>query len=190
MAVISEWHSSSRMELNKRRTVCIIYKMCYCLSHMDTQFQLGNTCSRKTTKSKLNKLSNDHHNDLENLFSEAIKNEWLLVLIIDDFTKIHTNRGPNHQQFSNCMSMCTIVIKAFKSLKAVKKPKNISKIHHHEGINIKAFIDAITAAQSMALLSTTYSHTMPQWLTKSLFTPDLERQILEEHLYCDDSVNS
>ena len=72
--------------------------------------------------SELNKLSNDHHNNLETFFSEVIKNEWLLVLIIDDFTKIHTNRRPNHQQFSNCISMCTIVIKAFKSLKAIKKP--------------------------------------------------------------------
>ncbi len=39
----------------------------------------------------------------------------------------------------------------------------------------------------MALLSSTYSSTMPQWLTKSFFTPELERNILEEHLYCDDS---
>jgi hypothetical protein len=78
--------------------------------------------------------------------------------------------------------MCTIVIKAFKSLKAIKKPKHISKIYHHEGVNIKACIDAITAPQSMALLSSTYSSTMPQWLTKSFFTPDLERHILEEHI--------
>ncbi len=208
-AVSSERHSSCRMELNKRRTVCIIYKMCYCLSQlcnimqvdhamylnsnninqegMDTEFQLGNTCSRKTTKLKINKLSSDHHNHLEKFFSEATKNEWLLVLIIDDFTKIHTNRRPNHQQFSNCISMCTIVIRAFKSLKAVKKPTNISKIHHCEGVNIKACTDAITATESMALLSSTYSSTMPQWLTKSFFTPELERNILEEHLYCDDS---
>ena len=112
MSVTSERHSSSRQELNKRRTVCIIYKMCYCLSQlcnimqvdhaiylnsnnvnqegMDIEFQLGNTCSRKTSHIKLNKLSNDHHNNLETFFSEAIKNEWLLLLIIDDFTKIHT----------------------------------------------------------------------------------------------------
>ena len=208
MAVSSDRHSSSRVELNKKRTVSIIYKMCYCLSQlcnimqvdhamylnsnninqegMDTEFQLGNTCSRKTTKSKLNKLSNDHHDNLQKFFAEAIKNEWLLVLIIDDFTKIHTNRRPDHRKFSNCMSMCTIVIKAFESLKAVKKPKNISKIHYHEGINIKSCTDIITAPPSMTLLSTTYSNTMPQWLTKSFFTPDLERHILEEHLYCDD----
>ena len=65
---------------------------------MDTEYQLGNTCSRKTTNIKLNKLSSNHHNNLESIFSEAIKNEWLLVLIIDDFTKIHTNRRPHHQQ--------------------------------------------------------------------------------------------
>ena len=39
----------------------------------------------------------------------------------------------------------------------------------------------------MALLCNTYTSTMSQWLTKSLFTPDLETHILDEHLYCDDS---
>ena len=82
--------------------------------------------------------------------------------------------------------MCTIVINAFKSLKAITKPQNISNIHHQEGVNIKACIDAI-ASQSLALLSNTYTSIMPQWLTKSFFTPDLERHILYEHLYCDDS---
>ena len=83
--------------------------------------------------------------------------------------------------------MCTIVIKAFKSLKAITKPQNISNIYHQDGVNIKACTDAITATQSLALLSNTYTTTMPQWLTKSFFTPDLERHILDEHLYCDDS---
>ncbi len=66
---------------------------------MDTEFQLGNTCSRKTTKLKINKLSSDHHNHLEKIFSEATKNEWLLVLIIDDFTKIHTNSAQTINNF-------------------------------------------------------------------------------------------
>lgn len=209
MAVTTDRQLSSRKELNKKRTVSMIYKMCYCLSQlcnimqvdhalylnsncvnqegMDTEYQLGNTCSRKTKNLKLNMLSDNHQKNLENFFSEAIKNEWLLVLIIDDFTKIHTNRRPNHQHISNVMSMCTIVIKAFTSLKAIKLPKNISKIHDPMGVNIKTLIDDITAPQSMALLSSTYSSTMPHWLTKSFFTPDLERHILEEHLYCDDS---
>ena len=89
-------------------------------------------------------------------FSEAsIKH----VLIMDDFIKFHTNRHPNHQQFFNCMSMYTIVMKA---LKAVKKQKNISNIHY-EAVNIKACTDAITAQHSMALLSSTqilWSHSL------------------------------
>ena len=114
---------------------------------MDTEYQLGNTCCRKTTNIKLNKLSNDHHHNLQAFYSEAIKNEWLLVLIIDDFTKIHTNRRPNQQQLSNCISMCTIVIKAFKSLKAIKLPKNIFMVHYPKDVNIQACIYAITAPQ-------------------------------------------
>ena len=116
MAVTSERHSSSQMELNKRRTVSIIYKMCYCLSQlcnimqvdhamylnsnninqegMDTEFQLGNACS------KLNKLSNDHQNNLEKFFSEAIKNEWLLVFSIDFFTYLQTKGSLDGCNFS------------------------------------------------------------------------------------------
>jgi hypothetical protein len=98
MSVTSERHSSSRQELNKRRTVCIIYKMCYCLSQlcnimqvdhaiylnsnnvnqegMDTEFQLGNTCSRKTSNIKLNKLIKWSPQQPRNIFFWSYK-EWM-----------------------------------------------------------------------------------------------------------------
>ena len=56
---------------------------------------------------------------MNNLYTLQIQNRWVLVLIIDDFTKIHTNRRPS-QIFVNAMSMCTIVVKAFKQLKAIR----------------------------------------------------------------------
>ena len=108
------------------------------------------------------------------------------MLIIDDFTKIHTNRRPDFQM-SNAMSMCTIVVKAFKSLKAIRVPKDIWRIHHPDGVNVEACVNAITSAQQLTLLSNSYASSMPSWLTSLYFIPELQRHILEEHTYCDDS---
>ena len=106
--------------------------------------------------------------------------------IIDDFTKIHTNRRPDFQM-SNAMSMCTIVVKAFNSLKAIRVPKDIWRIHHPDGVNVEACVNAITSAQQLTLLSNSYASSMPSWLTSLYFSPELQRHILEEHTYCDDS---
>ena len=88
-----------------------------------TQHQVGNTCSRKTTVRVMTVLAEQHCKRLDDFFSSATKNEWLLVLIIDDFTKIHTNRNPLNDKASDSVSMCTIVIKAYKDLKGIKLPK-------------------------------------------------------------------
>ena len=110
----------------------------------------------------------------------------MLVLIIDDFTKIHTNRRPS-QIFVNAMSMCTIVVKAFKQLKAIEVPSNISNIHYPDGLNVQVCLESMTSDQQMTQLSDSYASTMPDWLTTLFFIPELERHILEEHSYCDES---
>ena len=87
----------------------------------------------------------------------------------------------------NAMSMCTIVVKAFKSLKAIHVPKDISRIHHPDGVNVEACVNAITSEQQLILLSNSYASSMPSWLTSLYFTLELQRHILEKHTYCDDS---
>jgi hypothetical protein len=141
---------------------------------LDTQHQVGNTCSRKTTDRVMTVLAEQHCKRLDDFFSSATKNEWLLVLIIDDFTKIHTNRRPLNDKASDAVSMCTIVIKAYKNLKGIKLPKNIFNVHHSNGLNIQACQNTVTSPQSMGTLTKSYSSSMPQWIT------------LEEHSYCDD----
>jgi len=136
-------------------------------------------------------LANSHPENLDTFFSEAIKNQWLLVLIIDDFTSIHTNRRPNEEKMSNVISMCTIVIKPFKHIKAIPLPKNINDIHDPAGVNIASCIRIITSPESMTKLGVTYASAMPEWLTKSFFNPESERYRLEEHQYSnDDSVRN
>ncbi|CAB4023398.1 Hypothetical predicted protein [Paramuricea clavata] len=208
-AVSDDRHSHRRQDLNRVRTVSIIYTMCYCRSQMcnvmqvdnalylnsnrmtqegiDTQYRMGHTCSRKTSNIIRSQLSQNHEESLKSFFNQAIQNEWVLVLIIDDFTKIHTYRRPAILRTCNPMSMCTIVVKAFKQLRAIKVPSNISRIHCPDGVDIRACVDAITSPEQLALLSNSYASTMPNWLTTRFFTPDLERHILEEHGYGDES---
>ena len=131
-------------------------------------------------------LAEQHHKRLEEFLTIATKNEWLLVLVIDDFTKIHTNRRPLHDKASDSISMCTIVIKAYKELKAIKVPHNIFDVHHPNGLDIPGCLNTVTSPQSMETLAKTYSSSMPSWITKSFFAPELERHILDEHNYCDD----
>ena len=51
---------------------------------------MGNTCTRRTVNNVLDSLANNHNRQLENFITTAMENEWLLILIIDDYTNIHT----------------------------------------------------------------------------------------------------
>ena len=137
-----------------RRTVSIIYKMCSCLS------QLCNT------------MQADHAMYLisKNVIQEGI---WILNSNLEipaaekqpiwssTSCKIISTTTSISPPWSNKEWMATCAhywwSKYLNPLKLSKCKKNISKIHHHDGVNIKACIDAITAPQSMALLSSTYS---------------------------------
>lgn len=145
-AVTTPRHSKQRINLNKKRTVSIIYKLCYCLSQqcnplqvdhglylhsshlnqegVDTENQLGNSCCRRSVTNSLNSLAENHKQNLEAFLEDAYKNEWLLILIIDDYTTVHTHRRPTSCKSSTSNSMCTIVVKAFKAIKAIKVPKS------------------------------------------------------------------
>ena len=191
-AITDDRHSSKRQDLNRVRAVSIIYTMCYCRSQMcnvmqvdhamylnsnrmaqegiDTEYRLGHTCSRKASNVINKQLSAQHEKGMKSFVDEAILNVWVLVLIIDDFTKIYTNRRPDFQ-LCNAMSMCTIVVKAFKSLKAIHVPKDISRIHQPDGVNLAACVNAITSEQQLTLLSNSYASSMPSWLTSLYFTP-------------------
>ena len=82
-AITDKRHCPNKNLLNELRTVSIIYKMCYSLSQqcnimqidqslyldssnidkegLETQHQLGNTCSRKTTDRVMAVLAEQHH---------------------------------------------------------------------------------------------------------------------------------
>ena len=96
-AVTSPRHSQDRVKLNEKRVVAIIYNLVYCLSQrcntmqvdqalylktgranqeaILTEHQLGNTCSRRLLNNVQKSLSQNHLDDLQKFFSDAIENE-------------------------------------------------------------------------------------------------------------------
>lgn len=81
----------------------------------------------------LNKLSIDHYHDLEKKFFEAAMESHIANAII---------------------SIYTIVINAWRSLKTVKLSKEISKVDSTNGVRLQACTLAITS-QQMLLVSIT-----------------------------------
>ena len=203
-AITSARHSAERIDLNKKRTVSVIYNLCYCLSQacntlqtdhalylrscninqevMETEHIMGLSCARRTLNTIAKSLSENHCTVFKHFIQDAIEHKWLLVLIIDDFTSIHTKRRPQGDKASEVTSMCTIVVKAFKNIPAISV-QQASTMHDVNGISINTCLQIITSASCMQNISSSYASVMPDWLTQAFFNPELQRQRLNTHQY-------
>lgn len=76
------------------------------------------------------------------------------------------------------------VVKAFKQIQAVPVAQ-ANFIHDPNGIDIELCQGIITSPSCMHNISTTYASTMPDWLTQAFFNPELQRQRLNAHQYCE-----
>ena len=155
---------------------------------IDTQHILGNTCCRRTVNNLLDSLAANHNQQLENFITATMKNEWLLELIIDDYTNIHTYRRPTGNKPSQVNNMCTIVVKAFKNIKAVQIPQDITKLHDPQGLNVARCQLVILSLTQMSKLATTYASTMSNWPTREFFQPESERNRISIHEYCESAA--
>lgn len=128
-AITSARHSSELFILNKKRVVSFIYNMCYCLSQacnplqidhslylrssrinqkgLETEHIMGLPCARWTVKSIVNTMAENHYQSFQNFIQDAVKNKWLLVIIMDNYTSVHTKRRPQGEKASQAKSMCT-----------------------------------------------------------------------------------
>ena len=108
------WHSAHRTCLNKKRVVSFIYNLCYCLSQTCNPFQIdhalylrsnqinqegietehimGHTLAWRTVNNVVNTLSESHLKSFEDFSTETKEHKWLIVLLVDDFTSIHTKK--------------------------------------------------------------------------------------------------
>ena len=64
-------------------------------------------------------MSSGNTRSINELISEAISHKWQLVLMIDDYTTVHTKRRPDTGKPSAAKSMCTIILKVLKNIQAV-----------------------------------------------------------------------
>ena len=203
-AITSARHSAECINLNTKRAVSVIYNLCYCLSQawntlqrdnalylrscninqegIETQHTMGLSCARRTVNTIAKSLPENHCKSFKHFIQDAIENKWLLVLIIDDFTSIHTKRRPQADKASEAKSMCTIVIKAFKNIRAISVLQ-ASIMHDVNGISINTCLQIITSASCMQNMSCSYASVMPNWLTEAFFNPELQCQRLNTHQY-------
>ena len=80
---------------------------------------MGHSCATRTVNSVVYSMSETHYHSFKDFIKDAMKHKWLLVLIIDDYTSIHTKRRPQQEKASEAKSTCTIVVKAFKQIPAI-----------------------------------------------------------------------
>ena len=131
---------------------------------------MGHTLAKRTVNNVVNTMSESHFKSLEDFITEATERTWLIVLIVDDFTSIHTKkkRLRNMDQSSEAKTMCDIVVKAYKEIPAVEVEQAIH-IHDQNDIDIESCQRLITSASCMHDISNGYTSVMSGWLTESFF---------------------
>ena len=90
---------------------------------------MGHTLARRTVNNVVNTMSESHFKSFEDFITEATEHKWLIVLIVDDFTSIHTKNWPQKDQSSEAKTMCTIVVKAYREIPAIQVEQTI---HIHD----------------------------------------------------------
>ena len=126
-------------------------------------------------------MSESHYLSLETFVTQAIEQKCLLVLVIDDYTSVHTKWRPLDEKPSEAKTMCTIVVKAFKDIPAISID-HASTVDHLNGIDIKSCKGIITSASCLHDIAKTYPTSMP---TQAFFDPELQRQRINTHKYCE-----
>ena len=111
---------------------------------IETEHIMGHTCSRRTVNNVLYTISESHFKSFEEFITEATERKGLIVLIIDDFTAIHTTKKPQEDKSLEAKTMCTIVVKAFKDNPAVSIKQALC-IHDKHGIDMESCQGLVTA---------------------------------------------
>ena len=191
-------HTSVRKKLNEKRTVAVILQLCFGLSQKCSFFQADNgillrfshctnqglntqrvigtsTCSM-TVDRALQKFSSSNEANVISALDDAIKNRKFLLLMIDDYTTIHTTRRPKDLKTSQANNMCIIIFKVFPDIRAISRPP-AQFIHSKDGIKPHDLANEVCSERQMTKLSCTFATCSPELTT--FFDPLLERKRLE-----------
>lgn len=140
----SSRHTRARKKLNEKRAVALILQLCFGLSQrcsffqvdngillrfshctnvgINTQRQIGTSSCSMTVDRALHNHANSNTSTVTCALIDAIENRKLLLLLIDDYTTIHSTRRPKDLKTSQTNNMCTIIFKVFPDLHAISRP--------------------------------------------------------------------
>lgn len=203
----SEEHSSSRESMNEKKAVAIIYMMMFGQSQKASWFQRaissevagrgisetglnilnksGIAISKSTQRRVLYKTAANHGKIVSEFIDEATQNKDLLVLMIDDYTNIHTKQRPSNEETSTARSMATILLKRFSGVPAIPAVRSAM---NPAGVSSELLVELYTA--NLLKLSSTFAASMPFWIRAAFFDPEMERKRLEVHDYQQDQSSA
>ena len=206
-AMSSEEKSSLRQHQNEKKAVSVIYMLVFGQSQKANWFQkivaqntvgkglsesglsvlnsTGIAVSKSTQRRHLRKTADRYVARVQSFIDDAIDRKCLLVLMVDDYTNIHTKQRPKDQETSSAKKMATILLKKFPTIPAIAL--NEESHIYKDGISISILNNFIE--DKMPQLFSSFATAMPHWVRSSFFNPEIERHRLETHDYQEDQVN-
>ena len=160
----------------------IFLKFAHCTNDgIETQLNIGTACSSRSVDRALSHYAITNETTGADAASNAIKNKKLLLLMIDDYTTIHSHRRPTALATNNVLNMCTIIIKIFPQLDAIQVQSS-ELVHPPQGVDNIKLKSLMCSEQQMLRVAQTFSSCMPE-VTTAFFDPLMERKRLEAHEY-------
>eukprot|EP00795_Rhopilema_esculentum_P005662 gene5662-10900_t len=100
-----------------------------------------------------------------------IKERDLIVLIVNDFTNIHTKQRPKNEITSVARHIATILIKRFRSVPGILALTNNSAMNP-DGVSTHLLVDLLD--KTFSKFSKTFATTIPSWIHAAFFNPEQE----------------
>ena len=201
----SSRHSEERILLNHKRTVAILYQLCFGLSQkcnffqednglflhlsnltqsgIETQRVLGTSCSSKVVGRNRTTFAKQNLSVVNGAIKEAIDKKHAILMMIDDYHNIHTIRRPSlENNICKVDHMATVIIKIVKEATAIPI-SSVNLIHNPCGIDADLLVNNLCSNQFFSQVSSSlFASSMPE-LTCSFFDPVMGRCEMETHDY-------
>ena len=103
-----------------------------------------------------------------------------LVVMIDDYTNIHTKHRPLDSTTSTARSTAAILLKRFPYSPAITAHPSLA-VGNPQCLSIDMISDFFE--RSCKKLFLTYASVMPQWIRNIFFDPEMERHRYGQHSY-------
>ena len=121
--------------------------------------------------------SNMHPVRVGEVIRRAVAAKKLMVVIIDDYTNVHTRQGCNE---TNVAHMATVIVRIF-DVPAVSALHDGHPLNDPVGVNIARSVNEFDTTITDTL--TSFVNTAPQVVQQQFFNPTNERQRLTTHMY-------